>query len=82
MKVKDLIAELQECDPEAVVVLQRDPEGNGYAPCAGADSSCVFSDDDDGQVYGIYEKYDNEEDQEMYGPPEDAVPCVVIWPTR
>jgi hypothetical protein len=32
MTVQELIAELQQLSPEALVVLQRDPEGNGYAP--------------------------------------------------
>ena len=30
MKVKELIAELQEQDPEREVILQKDSEGNGY----------------------------------------------------
>lgn len=31
MKVKQLIALLQEENPNAVVLLSRDPEGNGFA---------------------------------------------------
>ena len=31
MKVKDLIEVLKTADPERIVILQRDPEGNGYA---------------------------------------------------
>lgn len=30
MKVKDLIKLLSEQDPESVVVMSRDPEGNGF----------------------------------------------------
>lgn len=32
MTVKELIKQLQKEDPERVIVLQRDPEGNGYSP--------------------------------------------------
>lgn len=32
MKVKDLIELLKQEDPEALVICQRDPEGNGYSP--------------------------------------------------
>ena len=30
MKVKDLISRLNECDPETLVVLAADEEGNGF----------------------------------------------------
>lgn len=32
MKVKDLITKLQEQDPNAIVIMQKDSEGNGYSP--------------------------------------------------
>lgn len=32
MKVKDLIKELQSCDPEDEVVMSKDSEGNSYSP--------------------------------------------------
>jgi hypothetical protein len=32
MTVKELIAELQKFDPEAVVIAAKDDEGNGYSP--------------------------------------------------
>lgn len=35
MKVKELIKILQSEDPELEVMLQRDPEGNGYSPLYG-----------------------------------------------
>lgn len=37
MKVKDLIAELSELNPEFEVVLSSDSEGNNYSPLAGCD---------------------------------------------
>lgn len=38
MKVRELIEQLQREDPEAVVILQRDSEGNGYSPLSGTDT--------------------------------------------
>lgn len=35
MKVRELIEQLQKQDPEAIVVLQRDSEGNGFSPLSG-----------------------------------------------
>jgi hypothetical protein len=32
MKVKELIRELEELDPDRIVILSTDPEGNGYSP--------------------------------------------------
>lgn len=46
MKVKELIVQLSDCDPESEVVLQIDSEGNGYQECCGADKNCVYSHDD------------------------------------
>lgn len=37
MKVRELVAQLQELDPEMPVMLQSDPEGNGYFWASGAD---------------------------------------------
>lgn len=32
MKVKELIEQLQQTDPEREVIMQKDVEGNGYSP--------------------------------------------------
>lgn len=34
MKVSELIAELKKLDPDRIVILQKDPEGNGYSELA------------------------------------------------
>lgn len=39
MTVRELIAALQREDPDALVIIQKDPEGNGYAPCAEVDGN-------------------------------------------
>jgi hypothetical protein len=77
--VKELIARLAELDPEAVVIMQRDPEGNGYAPCAGAEGNGAW--DGDEQEYGYaslspgLEKNGYSEEDLVSG-----VPAVVLWP--
>lgn len=42
MKVKELLAELADVDPEAEVILQKDSEGNGYSPLACVDTDAVY----------------------------------------
>lgn len=34
MTIKQLIEELQKCDPEREVIMSRDAEGNSYSPLA------------------------------------------------
>ena len=43
MKVKTLIAMLKRMDPERVVILQKDAEGNGYSPLRGADDNALYA---------------------------------------
>lgn len=42
MKVKELIEQLNNMDPEAEIILQKDAEGNGYSPLSGADHNAVY----------------------------------------
>ena len=44
-KVKDLIKELNRLDKEAIVVLSRDEEGNGFSPLAQIDPYQVYNDE-------------------------------------
>ena len=46
MKVKELIEELKKEDPEKDIILQKDPEGNGYSLISGVDGYCVYRTDD------------------------------------
>lgn len=45
MKVSQLIAQLKKLDPDAEVILQSDPEGNGYHEVSGADAAVYDGDD-------------------------------------
>ena len=42
MKVRELIEALKGVNGEMEVILQKDPEGNGYSPLADADSECIY----------------------------------------
>lgn len=55
MKVKDLLEALAHADPSADVILQKDAEGNGYSPLAGADLNAVYVPGSDwsGDVYSM-----------------------------
>lgn len=54
MKVKELIEELQKLDPELQLICQKDSEGNGYSPLAGADLACYVEENTwSGTVYDL-----------------------------
>lgn len=42
MKVKELIEQLKDLDPELDLYLQIDQEGNGYEEVRGCDTDCVM----------------------------------------
>lgn len=86
MTVAELIAELSTMDQDRVVIIQKDAEGNGYSPLAGADDNAGYtaeatwygevgrqrlSDQDRASGYG---------DEDLCGP--DAQPCVVLYPVN
>ena len=81
MKVKELIEQLQKEDPEKIIVLQKDPEGNGYREICGVDGNAVFVEGDD-------ECYNTTWSAEEAGMDEDEwqefkemhTNCVVLWP--
>jgi hypothetical protein len=52
MNVRELIAELQNIDPDIIVVLQKDAEGNGYSPLSGITEAWYFAESTwAGEVY-------------------------------
>lgn len=80
MKVKELIEELKKEDPEKDIILQKDPEGNGYSPIAGIDGNAIYTDD--------YEVYDTEwsagdalmEEDEWSAFKKEKKACIVLHP--
>lgn len=79
LTVKELIDQLSGLDPDAVVIMQRDPEGNGYAPCSGAEGNGAW--DTKEREYG-YATLTPELERQGFSQ-EDViagVPAVVLWP--
>lgn len=77
MLVRELIEMLQELEPDTLVVLQKDPEGNGYSPCAGAALSNYIAESTySGIVFDDVEELDLVEGEEV----PDSDVCVVLWP--
>jgi hypothetical protein len=73
MKVKELIELLQTLPADSEVILSKDSEGNRFSPL------CDYSDAHyQAETTWSGEIWDDEEAE----PPEDAVPCVVLWPTN
>jgi hypothetical protein len=86
MKVKDLIEQLSKLDPDANVVLQKDSEGNGYSPCAGAEEALyVAGSTYSGQVFNLDDDstdVDMEDDEWEKIKSNKKNKCVVLWPTN
>lgn len=84
MKVKELIEQLRKCDPESIVILQKDSEGNGYSPIAGVDSDdlkYVKETSYSGEVK--YSKLTREMEEAGYSEEDlatDGEDCVVLFP--
>lgn len=70
MTVTELIDILSKIDSSYIVVLQRDPEGNGYAPCTGAEEAKYAIDSLSGE--GTVPHPDDDDGS--------GQPCVVLWP--
>jgi len=71
MKIKDLIEKLKEFDPDSLVVLSSDEEGNSYSKASGDIGSYCFN-QHSGEIFR-----DDEIDQDDADILER---CVVIWP--
>jgi len=75
MTVGELIKELQDCNPEAMVLVQSDPEGNSYRAARGA--SLEFAKHDYGELWDVHTKEDLDYLEESE---EDYAPAVVVFP--
>ena len=84
MTVKELIETLSKCDPERVVVMSKDGEGNNFSPLADYSEGayvpeCTWA----GQV--MLEKLTAADRKAGYSEEDVAVngqPCVCLWPTN
>ncbi len=85
MKVKQLIEILSAFDPESKVILQKDGEGNGYSPLAGADNNAVYIPRTTwwGEVYHTtWDAYDAGMTEEEWSEILQRPRCVVLFPVN
>ena len=83
MKVKELKQLLEGVDDERIVVLSRDPEGNGFSPLVSVEIDMKY--DQRGENEIGYEKLTPELIKAGYTE-EDVIEggklAIVLWPTR
>ncbi len=77
MKVGELIKILKGLPQDALVVQSKDAEGNSFSPVADHCESHYVPD-----TTWAGELWDEDDDEDDEGPPDGAVPCVVLWPTN
>lgn len=86
MTVRELIEELQKMDPERIVILQKDAEGNGYSPCDGVDDNAAYEPDSTWSGDVKRQTLDDDDRKAGFGEEdlagEGAQPCVVLWPVN
>lgn len=85
MKVAELKAALEHLDDDLEIILQRDPEGNGYSPLAGADPDAVCTTDERGRVEQVYETDWSADDccleEDEWAEIKKRPRSVILWPT-
>ena len=86
MTVRELIAELSAMDPDRLVVLQKDAEGNGYSPLVGCDDNAGYMADSTWAGEVGRQRLTKVDREIGYGDEDlcskDAVPCVVLFPVN
>jgi hypothetical protein len=81
MKVKELIVALKLANPDAEIFLQKDCEGNSYAPLYGADFNGVAVESDgDYAVYAFgWSAYEADMDEAEWQSVKRSPRCVVLF---
>ena len=83
MTVFELMAALSELNPDALVVLSSDRDGNGHSPLDVVDQSTYVPENTwSGELWDPEYDEADEKDEEAWERPEGAVPCVVLWPVN
>ena len=83
MTVRELIEALKAVDPDALVILAKDGEGNGFSPCADCDTDRRYEADStwSGELVSHPEEAEDEDDADPERWDQAAI-CVVLWPTN
>lgn len=85
MKVRELIEQLQSLDPEMECIIQKDSEGNGYSPLAGADPDGIYIAETTwyGQVYDSnWSADDADMDNDLWEAMLKKPRCLVLFPVN
>jgi len=78
MKVSELIEILKSCNPDDVVVMSKDGEGNHYSRLHSAEMYYRFNDGEIGlRELSELDRSHGYSDEDIM---EDGVDCVVLWP--
>jgi hypothetical protein len=80
MKVKQLIRILEKCDPDAIVILSSDWEGNGFYELGQVDGKNNAWDAENGRLG--FARLTEDLESKGYSDEDvvEGVPAVVIWP--
>jgi hypothetical protein len=80
MLIRELMELLADQDPDTVVVLSKDSEGNGFNKLE--DYSTGYNFDHEDREIGIRDLTDELAEQGYTDEDvmEDGVPCIVLWP--
>jgi len=89
MKIKDLIEELQKLNPETLLVMSSDSEGNAYSPVSVPISvghyfpdSSYSGDFYEGTLEELVADGDYDSVEEAQEDMQHAIPAVCIWPVN
>lgn len=86
MKVKDLIELLQLQDPEDIVVLSKDAEGNDFSPLEECSISRKYIPETTWSGAICFrtaeEALRTEEIEDLEDFPEEGINCIVLWPVN
>lgn len=86
MKIQDLIDLLKGCDPEGLVVMSSDGEGNMYSPLSGADTKMAYVAENERFGHVRFTALTDELRKRGYSEGdcvqegETAVPCIIFYP--
>ncbi len=83
MTVQELIAELQQMDPERLIVMAKDAEGNGYSPLSSMWEGGYAAESTYSGEAGL-EELTEEDKKDGYVQEDvvDGVPALVLCPTN
>ncbi len=86
MKVKQLLKELEKCNPESEVVMAKDEEGNGYSPLYEVDGENMVYTPDSTWSGDIFDKRWSPDDAGLEKSDHKKMMkkkvCVLLWPVN